>query len=324
MSRSIDTLLLLALPASGKSEIRRYLEYLDPDVARDEFHLGPTVQLDDYPYVHLMRRIAEELKVMGEAPVFFADGASPFLEPLDWGTLVHLLNDDYRMLGASPSRPDSAARWAFGRFDDARRAVGADPAFEGVTKSVLGRLSTVLEDEAMGMWQDLASTASAWNRGDTVVIEFARGGPDGASLPLDPPYGYAYSLAQLSDEIRSRSSILYVWVTPEESRRRNDERARPGRDGDASILHHGVPEAVMLGDYGTDDLPWLIEAGGGSCVRVGDAPDTTAIPVAVFDNRVDHTSFLRAEPEDWPAGKVAALHRELRSAFDRLAPDQED
>ena len=77
-------------------------------------------------------------------------------------------------------------------------------------------------------------------------------------MPIEPPHGYPYSLGQLSPEILDRASILYVWVTPEESRRRNNERARPGRDGDASILHHGVPEAVMLGDYGTDDLPWLM------------------------------------------------------------------
>jgi len=49
MSRLIDVLLLVALPASGKSEVRRYLASLTPEQCRDEMHLGPTVQLDDYP-----------------------------------------------------------------------------------------------------------------------------------------------------------------------------------------------------------------------------------------------------------------------------------
>ncbi|HZJ48667.1 MAG TPA: hypothetical protein VFD97_06510 [Acidimicrobiia bacterium] len=319
MSQSIDTLLLLALPASGKSEIRRYLEHLDPAVAKEEFHLGPTVQLDDYPYVHLMRRVANELEAMGEDPIFFIDGTAPFLEPLDWGTLIHLLNQDYRLLGLTPLRPVSAASWLFDRMDEARRAVGVDSNLGDLPPAIRERLADALEGEAMQVWEDLAAVVSVWRPGDTVVIEFARGGPDSASVPLTPPYGYAYSLARLSQEIRSRASILYVWVTPEESRRRNDERARPGRAGDASILHHGVPDAVMFGDYGTDDLPWLIERGGGNAVRVGDGPDVFEIPVAVFDNRTDHTSFLRADPDDWDPDAVAGLHRELRSAFELLA-----
>src|SRR5215510_6941663 len=71
MSRLIDVLLLFALPASGKSEVRRYLASLSPEQCRDELHLGPTAQLDDYPYVHLMRRVSQELRKRGGDGVFF-------------------------------------------------------------------------------------------------------------------------------------------------------------------------------------------------------------------------------------------------------------
>lgn len=320
MANTVDTLLLLALPASGKSEIRRYLEHLDPRVAKEEFHLGPTTQLDDYPYVHLMRRIDEELGLVGEPPIFYADGASPFREPLDWGMLIHLLNEDYELLGSVPERPASAASWLFDRLDEARREVGAEAELSHLPRPKREAISQALESEAMVAWADLADVAAAWRPGNTVVIEFARGGPQGASMPLTGPYGYEYSLGQLSDAIRSSASILFVWVTPEESRRRNEARAHPGRDGDASILHHGVPEAVMMEEYGTDDLPWLIEHGGGGVVRVGEGADAAEVPVAVLDNRADHTSFLRADPEEWPEPAVAALHAELKAAFDRLDP----
>jgi hypothetical protein len=318
MTHTIDTLLLLALPASGKSELRRYLAHLDPVVTKRDLHLGPTVQLDDYPYVHLMRRIAEELCQMGEDPIFFGDDSTPFSEPLDWGTLIQLLNEDYQLLGTSPPRPASAARSLFDRLDRARASVGAVPALGMLDDEVQSRLADAIEAEAANAWEELATAVSSWSPGDTVVIEFARGGPDGEAMPLTAPYGYGYSLAQLSMEIVDRSSILYVWVTPEESRRRNDERARPGRDGDASILHHGVPEAVMLGEYGSDDLPWLLERGGGDSVTVDHHSGQRSIPAAVFDNRSDHTSFLREETDHWPSAKVADLHSELRAALSGL------
>jgi hypothetical protein len=318
MARTIDTLLLLALPASGKSEIRRYLAHLDPEVAKEDLRLGPTVQLDDYPYVHMMRRIAQELKLMNLDPVFFNDDASSFNEPLDWGTLIQLLNEDFGLLGSRPVRPESAALWLFDRLDRAREAVGGLPALGPLDQESRERLAAVLEDEALELWTELADSVDSWSQGDTVVIEFARGGPNDSSMPLQAPRGYAYSLSQLSAEILARSSILYIWVTPEESRRRNDERARPGREGDASILHHGVPEAVMLGDYGSDDLPWLIQQGEGEAVWVEADGSSTRVPVAVFDNRSDHTSFLREDPERWPAAAILALHSELRAVFDWL------
>ncbi|MDX9719860.1 MAG: hypothetical protein RBU37_03870, partial [Myxococcota bacterium] len=60
MAEIFDTLLLLALPASGKSEVRTFLREHNPE----QYHMGPTVQLDDYPYVHFQLMIDEELAMM--------------------------------------------------------------------------------------------------------------------------------------------------------------------------------------------------------------------------------------------------------------------
>ncbi|MEN8113496.1 MAG: hypothetical protein ABFS21_03825 [Actinomycetota bacterium] len=319
MTRSIDTLLLLALPASGKSELRRYLGFLDSDVAERDLHLGPVVQLDDYPYVHMMRRISEELFFMGEPAIFFPARNRAFGDPWDWGTLIHLLNEDYAALGTALPRPESAAQWLFDRFDRAREKVGIEPAMRNLTPDVRNRLADILEDEALKMWTDLSWVVSSWREGSTVVIEFARGGPDGAEMPLHPPNGYAFSLAELSDDIKRRASILYVWVTPEESRRKNAERTQPGREGDASILFHGVPEEVMFQDYGVDDFVWLVDKGGGGSITVGGCSDLCTVPVAVFDNRDDRTSFLRGEPTEWPRADTATLHAALIEAFRQLA-----
>lgn len=313
---AIDILLLLALPASGKSELRRYIAALDPQTAEHDLHFGPPVQLDDYPYVHMMRRIAEEVREAGGPPTFFPSSEEPFLDPGDWGTLTHLLNQDFADLNDPPPplRTGTATNWLFDRLDRAREAAGLEPAIAGLPPLVMKRLTNALEYEAQAVFDEKRAAIPGELEGKTIVIEFARGGPEDSPLPLPAPYGYQYSLSLLSNEILERAAILYVWVEPEESRRRNVERAQPGPAGDASILHHGVPEAVMRNDYGTDDLMWLLAEGSGSYIFIDKAGTRFGVPTAVFDNRDDLTSFLRSEPNEWSSFKLRQLHRELVNA----------
>ena len=319
MSQILDVVLLLALPASGKSEVRRFLAHLTPEQCRDEFHLGPTVQLDDYHSVHMMRRASQELRRRGHDGVFFDSDDLPMKEPRDWGTLIELLNEDFAdVVARRRAAPPSAATWLLDRFDAARRKVGAAPALGALPAALRAELVKALEAEAAELVRDKNDGVPPTLEGRTVVIEAARGGPDGASMPLPAPLGYRYSLAAFSDEILSRAAILYVWVTPEESRRKNHERTDPNDPG--SILHHGVPMAVMLGDYGCDDMAWLIEhSDRPDTVRVEARGRTFHLPVARFDNRVDKTTFVRAERSQWKAGDVAKLHAGLAEALGRLA-----
>ena len=320
MPQLIDVLLLLALPASGKSEVRRYLAHLTPEQCRDDFHLGPTAQLDDYPYVHMMRRVSQELRQRGSDGLFFDSDDLPMKEPLDWGTLIELLNEDYDdLVNRRRAAPASAAEWLLDRFDAARRKVGATPAFGRLAPALRKELVAALEPESRQLLQEKNDGIPDSLAGKTVVFEFARGGPDGASSPLPAPLGYRYSLSRLSDAILERARILYVWVTPEESRRKNTERTDPNDPG--SILHHGVPMAVMLGDYGCDDIDWLIQnSGRPDTVRV-EKPGGGAylLPVARFDNRVDKTTFVRADRAQWKPADVDAIHRGLGDALARLS-----
>lgn len=319
MASVLDVVLLLALPASGKSEVRRYLASLTPAQCEGEMHLGPTVQLDDYPYVHMMRRVSQELRKRGHDGVFFDSDDLPMKQPLDWGTLIELLNGDFAdLLERRRPAPASAAAWLLDRYDAARAAVGAEPAFAALPAPLRAELVAALEREAAELLRDKNAGIPDSLEGRTIVIEAARGGPDGSTPPLPAPLGYQYSLARFSDAVLSRASILYVWVTPEESRRKNHERTDPNDPG--SILHHGVPMAVMLGDYGCDDMEHLIrDSGRPDSVRVETRGRTYYLPVARFDNRVDKTSFVRAERDQWKPADVAALHSGLSEALGRLA-----
>ena len=110
-----------------------------------------------------------------------------------------------------------------------------------------------------------------------------------------------------------------MWVTPDESRRRNVQRARPGAQG--SILHHAVPDATMRTCYGIDDMGWLIdhsERPGTITVRAHEA--TFHVPVARFDNRPELAVFQSDELTTRSPGQVEQVHEILKEAFAGLAP----
>ena len=45
---------------------------------------------------------------------------------------------------------------------------------------------------------------------------------------------------------------------------------------------------------------------------------TYNVPIGIFDNRVDKTSFLRAEPSEWDDGKVEEVTAAIRQATDTM------
>lgn len=63
-NKVFKVVLLQALPASGKSEVRNFMANIEPQRLQNEFHIGKNLQLDDFPYVHMMRRIDNELQAM--------------------------------------------------------------------------------------------------------------------------------------------------------------------------------------------------------------------------------------------------------------------
>lgn len=327
MSQLLDTVLLLALPASGKSEVRRYLASLTPEQCEGEMHLGPTLQLDDYPYVHLMHQIDEVVAAHGCARIFYHGPTRPFRDAFEWGTLVELLNEDYeRLLQRRPYAASSAAELLFERLDAARAKVGLPRSLEELPHRVWKAAAQALEAECRRELDVLDATLAQDRTGKTIVIELARGGPHGAAFPLTPPRGYEYALSVFSEAVLSRASILYVQVSPEESRRKNRERGRP--DGQGSILFHAVPLEVMLGEYGTDDLLWLAsQSDVPGTVRVerlvvdGDRYRliTRHLPVAVVDNREDLTSFVREDRQTWSEADIARLHGALRAGLSHLS-----
>ncbi|MBI4178406.1 hypothetical protein HY522_03150 [bacterium] len=318
MTELLKSVVLIALPASGKSEVRRYIEHLPPDRRARDLRMGPSVQLDDYPYVHLMRRIDDELVAAGKSRVYFHAADRPFRDPYQWGTLMELLNEDHAdLVSKKKLNAPSAARHYFQRLDAAAKKCGARPLTPGLDEQCLTRITGKLEQETRKMLDEKQSSYPDTLQGKTLIIECARGGPAGAAMPLPEPLGYRYSLSRFSEEILRKTVILYIWVTPEESRRKNEARIDPNDPG--SILHHGVPHEVMMKDYGCDDIEWLLDTSS----RPGTATiqahgKSFQVPVGRFDNRVDKTSFLRGDTSSWKPEDVRAVHEGLKEALNRL------
>ena len=202
--------LLQALPASGKSEVRNFMANIEPERLKKEFHIGENLQLDDFPYVHMMRRIDNELEAMGQARLFYP-GEEPFIDGRDWGTLCCLLNEDYHdLLNRNVQKPDSCAQLLFDRYDRAGQIVGIAPRLGKLPEEIRKKLAEKLEAEAAAMLKEKQDAYPDSFDGKTIIIECARGGPDGASMPLTGSDGYQYSLPMFCPEILENAVSLLM------------------------------------------------------------------------------------------------------------------
>ena len=317
MRKVFKTVLLIALPASGKSEVRHFMANIDPKRLEEEFHVGDNLQLDDFPYVHFMRCIDDEMVKLGKEPIFYA-GQNPFIINEDWGTLTHLLNEDYHdLLNRKRVKVDSVALYTMDRIDRAAQIAGLKPRLAMLDEETKKTIAANLEAEAVKMLAEKEAQIPDDFDGKTIVIECARGGPDGSVMPLTGAYGYQYTLTQFAPDLLADAAILYIWVTPEESRRKNAERANP--DDPGSNLFHGVPLSVMLGDYGCDDMQYLREhTEVADTITVKTCGNTYHVPIGVFDNRVDKTSFLRGDVDKWDPAKVQTMTLAVKEATDKM------
>lgn len=315
MSDVFDIILLLALPASGKSETRKFIAKQNADAKKNIFHLGTNAQMDDFPYVHLMHLIDIELKKQGYDYIFYHDPNANFKESVTWGVLTLMLNQDYDMLIKKAAPMDTDMYGIFNRIDNARIELGEQPFFYKDGKCLydeekLAAVAEALKDDYKTMDEERKRQAPETVEGSTLIVEFARGGADGLTPPLK--WGYEKNLALLSPDILERAAILYVWVTPEESRRKNREREDPNDPG--SIIAHCVPDVVMYNEYGCDDMEYLIEKSDRpGYIKVERPEKTYYVPIARVDNRDDKTSFVRQEP--WDPEKEKALYTLLSEGF---------
>ena len=333
----LPILMFCALPASGKSETRRYLKSLTSEDTK-KFHLGETsTQVDDFPYVDGMKKIdAAAVKVLGHT-IFFNTTDFNLFSDYDWGTLIYMINDDYfDILECNPKIPSKFEKdpveWLFNRYDvasvktghlparfyDLRQKVGEEK-FAEFKKECFDLCNTLLHDKYANIPTSL--------EGKTIIFEFARGGTKGCdpSKPLTPPFGYEYSLSLFDKRILMNAAILYICVTPEQSKQKAFQRAKEGKEGKSQTvstqlsLNHGIAETVLDKEYGMDDFDYLLSK----------SPEKNYVPITRddveykvkagrLDNRKDLTSDFRKPQNEWTKEQCDNMFNALKSAFDSL------
>jgi hypothetical protein len=324
-----------ALPASGKSESRRYLKSLTKE-ENAKFHMGDTsTQVDDYPYVDGMNKIdAIAQKVLGKK-IFYNPETLRLYSAWDWGSLAYLINDDYFDILKCDNHIPKAyeadpVEWLFNRYDvagvktghlparffDLRKEVGEEKWAE-FKKECFELCNTMLHDKYENIPKSL--------EGKTIVFEFSRGGEEGSQFPLKAPFGYEYTLSLLDKQILKNAAILYIWVTPEMSFAKNRARAQEGLEGKSQTvstqlsLNHGVPDIVMKKDYGCDDFEYLVnKAPKKNYVPVIKDDEEIHVRAGRLDNREDLTSDFRKPQKDWTKEQIEKMSKAMKSAFDEL------
>jgi len=94
MDKVIKTLLLLARPAAGKSEIIKYLSMQDPETRQKKFHLGNLYVIDDFPMLWTWFEEDAILTDLGYSRLHTTNGGY-FLEDYFWDVLIRRINLEY-------------------------------------------------------------------------------------------------------------------------------------------------------------------------------------------------------------------------------------
>ena len=331
----LPIIMFCALPASGKSETRRFLKSLSPKDT-EKFHLGDTsTQIDDYPYVSALDVIDVICLQVFNKTIFKNPKTCLYLHEYDWFTFTYLINEDYfdlKKLDSTVPKEYEAdpVKWLFDRFDNASEKSGKVPRrfeqlektepkekWEEFRKKCFDTCNTLLHDKYKNIPKSL--------EGKTIVFEFARGGPKDSKFPLPEPYGYQYSLSLFDDEILNNANIMYIWVTPEQSFSKNIQRGEEGKQGKSQTkstqlsLNHCVPENVMNHEYGTDDFDYLItQSAKLNYLPIKKGDKLFKVRAARLDNREDLTSGFRKPQKDWTKDEVDKMSKAMVKVFDTL------
>lgn len=94
---AFDVLILIARPAAGKSEIIHFLKQTPPDERVRRFHIGPFVEIDDFPMLWAWFEEDDILERLGY-PRLHSTPDYYFRDPILWHVLIERISLEYEKL----------------------------------------------------------------------------------------------------------------------------------------------------------------------------------------------------------------------------------
>ena len=94
MSERFETIILIGRPAAGKSETIDHLKQTGEAERAHRFHIGPFVEIDDFPFVWETFEIDDLLEKLGQ-PRVFTDKRYYFLGEHVWDLFIERINLEF-------------------------------------------------------------------------------------------------------------------------------------------------------------------------------------------------------------------------------------
>ncbi len=95
VDQRFETIILIGRPAAGKSEVIDFLRNTDEAERARRFHIGPFVELDDFPFVWETFEIDDLLERLGQPRVFTTQDYY-FLGDHLWNLFIERINLEFR------------------------------------------------------------------------------------------------------------------------------------------------------------------------------------------------------------------------------------
>lgn len=138
---TFDTLMLLARPAAGKSEIIQYLHNTPVQERIKRFHIGEFVEIDDFPMLWTWFEEDRILTEMG-LPRLHSTKDEVFKDPQLWNVLIRRIGLEHQKLLRDQPQPDTIII----EFSRGTEHGGYKSAFEHLSREILARLAILYVD----------------------------------------------------------------------------------------------------------------------------------------------------------------------------------